>query len=283
MRLPSRSGGNARLAGPRSRAWRPTCRRALLTNADLEKLVDTTTSGSCSAPASASATSSTPAWRRPTSRRKPRSRPFARAGLTPDDIDLIIVGTATPDMLFPSTACLLQHKIGAHHAWGFDRRRGLLGVHLLAHGRQRRWSPPARSKYALVVGADVMSSIIDYTDRSTCVLFGDGAGAVVLGAGRRRRARHPRLRARDRRQRRPGAVHAGRRQPAAGVARDRRPAAALREAGRPDRVQVRRAQDRRRCATACWSATTSRPPTSTCSCRTRRTAASSRRPPSGSG
>ena len=70
-------------------------------------------------------------------------------------------------------------------------------------------------EHALVVGADVMSSIIDYTDRSTCVLFGDGAGAVVVSAARTTVGRHPRLRARDRRQRRSGAVHAGRRQPCA--------------------------------------------------------------------
>jgi 3-oxoacyl-[acyl-carrier-protein] synthase III len=103
-----------------------------------------------------------------------------RAGLTPDQIDLIIVGTVTPDMLFPSTACLVQNKIGAKHAWGFDLSAACsaftysltVGAKMVASGAV---------KNALVIGADVMSSIIDYTDRSTCVLFGDGAGAVVLG------------------------------------------------------------------------------------------------------
>jgi 3-oxoacyl-[acyl-carrier-protein] synthase-3 len=104
-----------------------------------------------------------------------------RAGLTVDDIDVIIVGTVTPDMLFPSTACLVQHKIGATKAWGFDLSAACsaftysltVGAQLVAAGGVT---------HALVIGADVMSSIIDYTDRATCVLFGDGAGAVVLGA-----------------------------------------------------------------------------------------------------
>ena len=106
---------------------------------------------------------------------------IANAGLTPDDIGVIIVGTVTPDMFFPSTACLIQHKIGAHHAWGFDISAACsaftysvtTACQLVASGAH---------EHALVVGADVMSSIIDYKDRSTCVLFGDGAGAVVVSA-----------------------------------------------------------------------------------------------------
>ncbi len=103
------------------------------------------------------------------------------AGLTPNDIDFILVATTTPDTLFPSTACVLQAKIGASKAWGYDLIAACSGftyglttaAHMVASGCSRR---------ALVVGADVMSSIIDYTDRTTCVLFGDGAGAVVLEA-----------------------------------------------------------------------------------------------------
>jgi 3-oxoacyl-[acyl-carrier-protein] synthase III len=105
---------------------------------------------------------------------------IAKAGLTPDDINVIIVGTVTPDMLFPSTACLVQDKIGARRAWGFDLSAACSAfTYSLTVGSQMIGSGTA--KHVLVVGADVMSSIIDYTDRATCVLFGDGAGAVVLG------------------------------------------------------------------------------------------------------
>ena len=103
-----------------------------------------------------------------------------RAGLKPEDIQLIIVGTVTPDMLFPSTACLVQSKIGATHAWGFDLSAACSAfTYALTVGGQMVASGAVKN--ALVIGADVMSSIIDYTDRSTCVIFGDGAGAVVLG------------------------------------------------------------------------------------------------------
>ena len=102
-----------------------------------------------------------------------------QAGVSPDEIGFIVVGTTTPDTIFPSTACMLQNKIGAHHAWGFDLGAACSGfTYALTTGMQL--IATGAHDHVLVVGADVMSSIIDYTDRTTCVLFGDGAGAVVL-------------------------------------------------------------------------------------------------------
>ena len=106
---------------------------------------------------------------------------IARAGLTPNDIDVIVVGTVTPDMMFPSTACLIQNKIGARHAWGFDLSAACSAFTYSLTTASQLVATGAHD-HALVVGADVMSSILDYTDRSTCVLFGDGAGAVVVSA-----------------------------------------------------------------------------------------------------
>jgi 3-oxoacyl-[acyl-carrier-protein] synthase III len=102
-----------------------------------------------------------------------------QAGVTPEQIGFIVVGTTTPDTIFPSTACLLQEKIGAKRAWGFDLGAACSGfTYALTTGMQM--IATGAHDHVLVVGADVMSSIIDYTDRTTCVLFGDGAGAAVL-------------------------------------------------------------------------------------------------------
>lgn len=102
------------------------------------------------------------------------------AGLTADDIDLIIVATVTPDMYFPSTACLLQDKLGAKKAAAFDLSAACSGfIYGLATGSSMIAS--GMYKHVLVVGAETLSRITDYTDRNTCILFGDGAGAVVLG------------------------------------------------------------------------------------------------------
>lgn len=97
----------------------------------------------------------------------------------PADIDLIIVASVTPDMMFPATACLVQTRIGAKKAWGFDLSAACSGfAYALTVGAQFVGS--GAHKKVLVIGSDKMSSILDYTDRATCILFGDGAGAALL-------------------------------------------------------------------------------------------------------
>jgi 3-oxoacyl-[acyl-carrier-protein] synthase III len=104
---------------------------------------------------------------------------LAHRGLGPKDIDAIVVATVTPDMFFPSTACLVQHKLGADGVWGFDLSAACSAfVYALQAGAQFVMS--GTHKRVLVIGSDTMSSILDYTDRATCILFGDGAGAVIL-------------------------------------------------------------------------------------------------------
>ncbi len=100
-------------------------------------------------------------------------------GLAATDLDAIIVATVTPDMFFPSTACLVQHKLGAKGVWGFDLSAACSAfIYALQAGAQ--FIATGAHKKVMVIGADVMSSIIDYTDRATCIIFGDGAGAVIL-------------------------------------------------------------------------------------------------------
>ncbi len=102
-----------------------------------------------------------------------------RRGISAAEIDLIIVATVTPDMIFPVTACLVQNQIGASKAWGFDISAACSGfVYALTVGAQ--FIESGTAKKVLVIGADVMSSILDFQDRTTCILFGDGAGAVLL-------------------------------------------------------------------------------------------------------
>jgi 3-oxoacyl-[acyl-carrier-protein] synthase-3 len=103
-------------------------------------------------------------------------------GTDPSEIDAILVCTVTPDMMFPSTACLVQHRLGANRAWGFDLVAAcssfVYGLTTAAH-----FVMGGTHKKVLVIGSDTMSRIIDYTDRATCVLFGDGAGAMLVEAG----------------------------------------------------------------------------------------------------
>jgi 3-oxoacyl-[acyl-carrier-protein] synthase III len=150
----------------------------LLTNADLEKMVDTTNDWILERVGiherhiveKGVATSDLAV--------EAAKKALAQRGLAPSDLDAIIVGTVTPDMFFPSTACLVQHKLGATGVWGFDLSAACSAfVYAVQTGAQ--FIATGTHKRILVIGADVMSSIIDYADRATCVIFGDGAGAVT--------------------------------------------------------------------------------------------------------
>jgi 3-oxoacyl-[acyl-carrier-protein] synthase-3 len=104
---------------------------------------------------------------------------LAQTNTDPDDLEMIILASVTPDMMFPATACLVQDRIGAKKAWGFDLSAACSGfAYALTVGAQFVGS--GAHKKVLVIGSDKMSSILDYTDRATCILFGDGAGAVLL-------------------------------------------------------------------------------------------------------
>ncbi len=95
------------------------------------------------------------------------------------EVDLIVVGTVTPDMMYPSTACLVQHKLGIHNTWGFDVSAGCSGF-LYALNAGASFIESGAYKKVLVIGSDVNSIMTDYTDRAVCIIFGDGAGAVLL-------------------------------------------------------------------------------------------------------
>lgn len=152
----------------------------ILTNKDLEKMIDTTDEWITSRtgirerhiendPAKATSDMAVEAVKRLLEKR----------GITAADIDLLICGTVTPDMVFPATANIICAKLGATNAWGFDLSAACSGfIYGLTTGTQ--FIETGRYKKVVVVGADMMSRIIDYTDRATCVIFGDGAGAVLL-------------------------------------------------------------------------------------------------------
>ena len=106
-------------------------------------------------------------------------RAMESAGVTASEIDLIVLGTTTPDIIFPSTACLLQHRLGANGCAAFDVNAACSGfVYALAVAD--KFVKSGAAKCALVIGAETLSRMLDWSDRATCVLFGDGAGAVVL-------------------------------------------------------------------------------------------------------
>jgi 3-oxoacyl-[acyl-carrier-protein] synthase-3 len=153
----------------------------LLTNADLEKMVETSNEWIMSRTGIRERHIVDPGVATSDLAVAAAKRALAERGLEPSDIEAILVATVTPDMFFPSTACLVQHKLGADGAWGFDLSAACSAfLYALQTGAQ--FVATGAHKRVLVIGADVMSSILDYSDRSTCILFGDGAGAVILEA-----------------------------------------------------------------------------------------------------
>ncbi len=153
----------------------------VVTNADLEKFVDTTDEWIVSRTgirerrmAAEGETTGDLAFHAAT-------RALEAAGVNASEIDLIVLGTTTPDIIFPSTACLLQHRLGANGCAAFDVNAACSGF-MYALGIADQFIRSGQAKKALVVGAETLTRMLDWSDRSTCVLFGDGAGAVVLEA-----------------------------------------------------------------------------------------------------
>ncbi|MGA7685450.1 MAG: beta-ketoacyl-ACP synthase III [Terriglobales bacterium] len=151
----------------------------LLTNADLEKMVETSNDWIMSRVGIKERHIAEKGVGTSDLAAEAARRALAQRGIEASELDAIIVATVTPDMMFPATACLVQDKIGAQNVWGFDLQAGCSQfVYALQVGAQ--FVQTGAHKKVMVIGADIMSSIIDYTDRATCVLFGDGAGAVIL-------------------------------------------------------------------------------------------------------
>jgi 3-oxoacyl-[acyl-carrier-protein] synthase-3 len=151
----------------------------VVTNADMEKIVDTTDEWIRTRTGIQTRHYAPPGT--PTSELAARAarQALELRGISPEEVDLIIVATVTPDMLFPATACVVQDKIKAKNAWGFDISAACSGfTYALTMGAQ--FVQTGAHKKVLVIGADVMTTILDFKDRSTCVLFGDAAGAVLL-------------------------------------------------------------------------------------------------------
>lgn len=151
----------------------------IVTNADLSKIVDTTDEWIVTRTGIRERRLADPDQATSNLGAEAARRALAAAGLTAEDVDLIVCATITPDMGFPNTGCLIQQQIGAHRAFCFDLEAACSGfVYALEVASQFVASGSVRT--ALVLGAEKLSSIIDWKDRATCVLFGDGAGAAVL-------------------------------------------------------------------------------------------------------
>ncbi len=151
----------------------------VLTNDELAQIVDTSDEWIVSGRESTSAAWPTPTRRSPTSALPAAREALEQAGVRAEDLDLVIVATVTPDMAFPATAALVADQLGATKAGAYDLSAGCTGfVYAVAQAYAMLASGVGRR--ALVVGGDLLSKVVDWSDRATCVLFGDGAGAVVL-------------------------------------------------------------------------------------------------------
>jgi 3-oxoacyl-[acyl-carrier-protein] synthase-3 len=154
--------------------------KGILTNADLEKMVETTDEWITSRTGIKQRRKAAPEEYTSLFAVKAARQAIERARIDPSELDLVICATVTPDQLLPSTGCLIQAELGANKAAAFDIAAacsGFLYGLTLANSMIRM----GQSRYALVIGAEVLTKYVDYTDRSTCVIFGDGSGAAVLG------------------------------------------------------------------------------------------------------
>jgi 3-oxoacyl-[acyl-carrier-protein] synthase-3 len=153
----------------------------ILTNADLEKIVDTSDDWITTRTGIKQRRKAAPGEYTSMFAVRAGRQAIERAGLQPEDIDLILCATVSPDQILPSTGCIIQAELGANKAAAMDlvaACSGFLYGVTLANTMVRT----GQSKYALVIGAEILTQYVDYTDRQTCVLFGDGAGAAVVGA-----------------------------------------------------------------------------------------------------
>ena len=150
-----------------------------LTNLDLEKLVDTNDTWITERTGIKSRHIAEPGTGNSELCVEAARKALDDAGVDPAELDIVVVGTLTPDMPFPSTACFLQAKIGATQAYGMDVAAACSGF-IYSLSVADALIRAGRGKKALVVGSEILSTLVDYTDRSTCILFGDGAGAAVL-------------------------------------------------------------------------------------------------------
>lgn len=153
----------------------------VLTNKDMEKLVDTTDEWILERTGIKQRHIAADDENAVTFAEKAGRHALETAGLKPEDIDMIIVTSTTPHMMFPSTACLLQEKLGISGCAAFDLNASACAGFMYGMSIADQYIKTGAVKHALVIGSELMSRIVDWNDRSTCVLFGDGAGAVVLG------------------------------------------------------------------------------------------------------